>query len=169
MGVEFFHFGGHARRLVIIAFALWLAVAAHLACRGSACADEALVARVNELSHEHAPNAMGAADSHCHAHIRQERRVRPQRESGAASSEPDSATMLTTPLASHAESSCCVSAGQTADGVPRPRLANDPLGVDASYHPPSANAERGRGDSPSRVERLPDRGGTYLRGCVFLI
>lgn len=169
MGVEFFHFGGHARRLAIITFALWLAVAGHLACRASACAGEALAARVNELSHEHAPDAVGAADSHCHAHTRQEHRIRSQRESGAASSESDSAMMLTTPLASHAESRCCVSAGQTADGVSRPRLTNDPLDASASYHPPSANAAPARGDSPSRVERLPDRGGTYLRGCVFQI
>jgi hypothetical protein len=152
MGVEFFHSGGHARRLSLLALALALALAGagHLACCGSAGAGEAVAAPASELSHEHAPDAVGSADSRCHARIRHEHHAG-------------------SPHGSHAAARCCLSASQTADRTSRPRAASDPARAVASPHSSRACAATILDDSSSRVSRLPDRGGTYLRGCAFLI
>jgi hypothetical protein len=170
MSFEVLQFGGLARRLTLALFALWLAGAGQLVCCGSACAGEALAAPVNELSHERAPDAVGAADACCHARIRHEQHAGAQRRSVAASGEPDSAGTLTMPLpASQVMSRCCLSAGQVADRTTRPRITNDPVGACAPRHSSRANIATALDDSSLRVSRLPNRGGTYLRCCVLLI
>jgi hypothetical protein len=170
MSVEVSKFGRLARRLTLIVFALWLAGAGHLVCCGSACAVEAFAASASELSHERAPDAVGAADACCHARIRHEHHAGSQRGLNAASSESDPASTLTTPLpASQVASRCCSSAGQVADRTTRPRITNDTVGASAPRHSSRANIATTLDDSSSRVSRLLDRGGTYLRGCAFLI
>ncbi|MDT7543484.1 MAG: hypothetical protein QOE33_3388 [Acidobacteriota bacterium] len=170
MRVEVSKFGGLARRLTLIVFALWLAGAGHLACCGSTCDGEAVAAApASELSHEHAPDAMGTTDACCHARIRHEQHAGAQHGSDAALGESDSARALTTPPAPRATSHCCVSAGQVADRAMRPRIRNGLAGASTTRHLSRPRVASSEDSSSAPALRVPDRGRAYLRDCAFLI
>lgn len=155
-------------RLALLAFALWLAGAGHLICCASACGNDSDGARV--ATHAFEPDAMNAAHSCCHARLHQKHYiVGASSASDATSSGFGPASALTEPRTSHVAPYCCVSSGQTADRTARPRTASAPASAATRQRSSRDQVATAHVDSSSPVSRMSDRGGTYLRCCVFLI
>jgi hypothetical protein len=150
MGITHSQFGGITRRMVVVGLVLWLGGAACvLGCEASM-----LTATVD------APQASAPAEScqwgagrNC-CHRAGEESDKPS--VGMTSSSPD--WMMCCPLAGHS----AVAAGKSSVRDARAAV----LSVRAILPVP---LEGSLVTSPARGLRVPDRGGTYLRCCVFLI
>ncbi|MCA1591608.1 MAG: hypothetical protein LC754_02945 [Acidobacteria bacterium] len=145
--------GGIIRRLTAIVCVLWLGGLGCLVGCGPMvfATTPAPVALENHETAESCPMASMGGD--CCRHAKTERR-------GAAGE-----TLSSTPQ----QMNCCPLAGQTADHVRKLRFVEAPVAVVAreSLSAP-AFVSHAAAAIPGR-RRVPDRGSTYLRCCVFLI
>jgi hypothetical protein len=138
------------RRVAALALVLWLGgVACLVGCEMSASAATSAGAQVSQESES---CSMSAGHACCHAQRNDGQKPR----AGTSSQLNDSMT-------------CCPLAGQPAAAVSKTRVA-DTLAIaltpDKALPAPASPASTGWLSGKTHV---PDRGGTYLRCCVFLI
>jgi hypothetical protein len=149
--------GGVTQRLAALALALWLGGIGCLV----GCGTAVFAAPAGEPHVISASQDTGATES-CplsagHDCCRRAKSVR----DGTASLEtlPQSIPTM----------GCCPLAGQSADPVRKTRLTDAPPEVAGSKLLPTSHTGTYIIAEPPGRRRVPDRGGTYLRCCVFLI
>lgn len=140
----------NVRRLAALALVLWLGgVACLVGCEMSA---SAATSAGSQVSQESESCSMGAGHACCHA----------QRNDGQ---KPRAGT----PFQLNDSMTCCPLAGQSAVAVSKTRVADTldiALTPDKALLAPVIPAST---EWASGKMHVPDRGGTYLRCCVFLI
>jgi hypothetical protein len=138
------------RRVVALALVFWLGgVACLVGCEMSASGATSAAAQVSQ---ETESCSMGAGHACCHAEKRENHNPRAE-----------------TPTQSNDSMACCPLAGQSAVAVNKKRVTDT---LDLALTPDRALPAfiiPVLGWSSSVKTRVPDRGGTYLRCCVFLI
>lgn len=151
MGISQGQFGGITRRLIAVGLVLWLGGAACvLGCEAGVSAATVDASQAS-TSIESCP-LKAAGHECCH----QGEEGSDEVSSGTISSSPDG--MM-----------CCPLAGHSALAASKSSIADAPAAALSVRETLPVPREGMLVTSPARGLRVPDRGGTYLLCCVFLI
>ncbi len=148
--------GGVMRRLVALALVLWLGgVMCLVGCERdvfAATAVESSGAGALQDTGEGASCPLSAGHDCCRAKVSR-----------------DGQPSVETPTRSLPLTRCCPLAGQTAEQVRKAGIVDAPAAITSHVLPFISGVETLPASFLSGQRRVPDRGGTYLRCCVFLI
>ena len=151
-----------ARRASGFAFGLWLAGAGcAFCCEGTAAATPPRQASARQTPPVHHAPAAASSGEACPLHAGRQAGSRdaPRADKDLAAPRP----------ASYRRAACCAKGWQPSDAARKPRLTPEraaalPPGEFPDAQPPAVGVP-----APDARGRLPDRRGTYVRLCSFLI
>lgn len=145
-----------SRHLMIIALAMWLA---GVGCFVGYCEPKVLAAAASHHSDTDRSAPFNSQHSSCHV---------PQ--NGGASSTSVASTDSPQPLPSPPHTaSCCPLAGLRTEAARKLLLADEDAVTQAYHDALFAQQTETLALAADKRPYIPDRGGTYLRCCVFLI
>jgi hypothetical protein len=149
------------RRAPAFAFGLWLAGAGcAFCCEGSILGASHVAAHA--AAHESQTTAAMSSSSSCPLHA--------QRQTQAREASGEARMLVTTSRpAGLRVPSCCVKGWQPSDAARKPRVTPERAAALPSEEFLQALASTAFVAAPDARGRLPDRGGTYVRVCSFLI